>query len=256
MARKSASSTRSSSPGPSSSYPMTSPAVQTGALSPPPPAHYLRNKSRTEETSESSLKLLKKRSEIYDRNRDRWRAPLSNTNAPDGLLFQQDLFRPSHLEPSYTRERTRLPDGVGSLPTSYPSFSPLKQSAFLETDPMSPPATSMTKSFFAGERDNLLLLRPTNSPSTDGDSPGDAPQSLAPTEPYATNFADSHPKPIAGSSHGSFRDRESGSTGAPAHSLGLNRFHRGRSTDSDYSISISVSSRASSSCLPPSLEPW
>jgi hypothetical protein len=252
LARKSVSSTRSSSPGPSSSYSMASPAVQVGALSPPPPTHYLRNKSRTEETSETSLKLLKKRSEIYDRNRDRSRALLSNTTAPDGLLFQQDLFRPSHLEPSYTRERTRLPDEVGSLPTSYPSSSPSKP---WETDPMSPPPTSIVKSSFAEERDNILLLRLANSHSTDGDSLGDVSQSLA-AEPHAANSGDSHSKHNAGSIHGSFRDRESGSTGTPAHRLGLNRFRHGRSTGSDSSMSISVSSHASSSFLPPSLDLW
>jgi hypothetical protein len=253
LACKSVSSTRSSSPGPSSSYSMTAPAVQAGALSPPPPTHYLRDKSRTKSTTETSLKLLRKRSEIYDRNRDRSRASPSNTNAPDGLLFQQDLFRPSHLEPSYINERTRLPDGVGSLPTSYPAVSPSKQWAFLDTDPMSsPPPMSIGKSSSAGEEDSPLLLKPTNSHSTDGDSPGDASQSLAP--PHATNSVDS--KPIAGSVHGGSRDREPGSVGAPAHCLSLNRFHRGRSTGSDSSISISVSSHASSSFLPHSLEQW
>lgn len=254
---KSAPSTRSSSPGPSSSSYSASPAVQPGALSPPPPTHYLRNvKQRDQETTDKSLKLLRKRSEIYDRDRSRSRRstpprspPASGKNAnPDGLLFQQDLFSPAHVESIVQSWATRMQDGVGSPSGSPLILSPSRQWAFLDTDPMT----------------SKKQHRPTR------DREVSQPKGLVPHSVVASDSSPSVPIRSLSSSldshsnnslsrRGSLSERDltpatAADTTLP-HRLSLNRFHHGRNTGSESSISVSVSSHTSSSIFPPSLEP-
>jgi len=252
-------STRSSSPGQQSSYSTQSPTGLAGALSPPPPAHYLRNKARSEENGDASLKLLKKRSEIYDRDRDRSRRSVvtrmpHSSSAPDGLLFQQDLFRPSHLEVN-NGDRTGLSYSARS-PLISPLASPSKQWAFLETDPMGSSRNSIIRSPFARERDSLLLPRHRHSHSTEDSPLGQPSRLFVSMEPHAAISVDSAQSnnPNPGSSRGNLRDRDMGSTSVDTYCHSLSQFHRARK-GSDSSMSISLSSRTSSSFFPPSLEP-
>lgn len=251
---KSTPSTRSSSPGPSSSYSTSSPAVHSGALSPPPPTHYLRNKSRSEDGSEKAIKLLRKRSEIYDRDRERSRRSVAirvspRRSAPDGLLFQQDhLFQSSYLEPSIVRGIIRAQDVISSSP---PMLSPnSRQWAFLDTDPMSPAPASTTRPQFTREREGSLTNY-TRSPLSNDGSPNQPSRSLG-------GSVDSHSFHFHGSRRGSFPERDIVPTAnaITPHRQSLDRFHHGRSAGSDSSISVSLSSHASSSAFAHSLDPW
>lgn len=246
LAAKSTPSTRSSSPGPSSSF-TASPSVQPGALSPPPPNHYLRNKASVED-NEKALKLLRKRSEIYDRDRDRVRrSGASRTpprrSAPEGLLFQHDHFQSAHLESDSNTGITVLQDGVGS---TSPMLSSSRQWAFLGVDPMSPPLTSTSKKHRI-PKDGIIPKSPRPHSANDG-SPGEPFRSLS-------GSVDSHTS-TSHSRRGSLPERDLAQAAiAPmAHRPSFNRYHSGRHAGSD--SSISVSSHASSSIFPPSLDPW